>query len=89
MSDTRDTAAEILARAHAQELSDIRERFDALAGQSRATSEVTSAARAATFGAIDTLGWVWGPLYGAMLVRFLSWKWQFYTNIPLAIIGFE
>ncbi len=40
-----------------------------------------------TLGAIDTLGWVWGPLYGAMLVRFLSWKWQFYTNIPLAIIG--
>ncbi len=40
-----------------------------------------------TLGAIDTLGWVWGPLYGAMLVRFLSWKWQFYTNIPLAVIG--
>lgn len=38
-------------------------------------------------GAIDTLGWVWGPLYGAMLVRFLSWEWQFYLNIPLAVIG--
>jgi EmrB/QacA subfamily drug resistance transporter len=38
-------------------------------------------------GAIDTLGWVWGPLYGAMLVCFLSWRWQFYSNIPLAIIG--
>ena len=40
-----------------------------------------------TLGAIDTLGWVWGPLYGAMLVRFLSWRWQFYLNIPLALLG--
>ncbi|MGZ8754026.1 MAG: MFS transporter [Acidimicrobiia bacterium] len=40
-----------------------------------------------TLGAIDTLGWVWGPLYGAILVRFLSWRWQFYLNIPLAIVG--
>jgi hypothetical protein len=28
-----------------------------------------------------------GPLYGALLVRYLSWHWQFYLNIPLAIIG--
>ncbi len=38
-------------------------------------------------GAIETLGWVWGPLYGAMLVRFLSWQWQFWLNVPLALIG--
>jgi len=38
-------------------------------------------------GAIDTAGWVWGPLYGALLIRFLSWQWQFYLNIPLALIG--
>lgn len=38
-------------------------------------------------GAVDTLGWVWGPLYGAMLVRFLSWRWQFYLNVPLALLG--
>ncbi|MGB1253289.1 MAG: MFS transporter, partial [Candidatus Promineifilaceae bacterium] len=38
-------------------------------------------------GAIDTAGWVWGPLYGALLVRYLSWEWQFYLNIPLTIIG--
>jgi EmrB/QacA subfamily drug resistance transporter len=38
-------------------------------------------------GGIETLGWVWGPLYGAMLVRFLSWRWQFYLNIPLAVVG--
>ena len=38
-------------------------------------------------GAIETMGWVWGPLYGALLVRFLSWRWQFWLNIPLALIG--
>ncbi len=38
-------------------------------------------------GAIDTAGWVWGPLYGALLIRFLSWEWQFYLNIPLSLIG--
>ncbi|MDJ0665485.1 MAG: MFS transporter [Acidimicrobiia bacterium] len=37
--------------------------------------------------AVDTLGWVWGPLYGALIIRFLAWRWQFYFNIPLAIIG--
>ncbi len=40
-----------------------------------------------TLGAIETMGWVWGPLYGAMLVRFLSWQWQFWLNIPLALGG--
>jgi EmrB/QacA subfamily drug resistance transporter len=40
-----------------------------------------------TLGAIETMGWVWGPLYGAMLVRFLSWEWQFWLNIPFAIGG--
>jgi MFS family permease len=40
-----------------------------------------------TLGAIETMGWVWGPLYGAVLVRFLSWEWQFWLNIPLAIAG--
>lgn len=40
-----------------------------------------------TLGAIDTAGWVWGPLYGALLIRFLDWRWQFYINIPLSLIG--
>ena len=38
-------------------------------------------------GAIDTAGWVWGPLYGAVLIRFLTWQWQFYLNIPLSLLG--
>ena len=41
-----------------------------------------------TLGAIETMGWVWGPLYGALLVRFLSWRWQFWLNIPFTVIGF-
>lgn len=40
-----------------------------------------------TLGAIETMGWVWGPLYGAMLVRFLTWQWQFWLNVPFAIVG--
>lgn len=38
-------------------------------------------------GAVETLGWVWGPLYGAVLIRFLSWEWQFYLNVPLALVA--
>ncbi len=38
-------------------------------------------------GAVDTIGWVWGPLFGALLVRFLDWRWQFYLNVPLALVG--
>ncbi len=40
-----------------------------------------------TLGAVDTIGWVWGPLFGALLVRYLSWRWQFYLNVPLALAG--
>ena len=40
-----------------------------------------------TLGAIETMGWVWGPLYGAMLVRFLSWEWQFWMGVPLGLGG--
>ena len=49
--------------------------------------ENTRARALGVLGAIETLGWVWGPLYGAMLVRFLSWQWQFWLNVPLAVIG--
>ncbi len=49
--------------------------------------ERTRARALGILGAIETLGWVWGPLYGAMLVRLLSWQWQFWLNIPLAIVG--
>ncbi|MFT4036767.1 MAG: MFS transporter [Thermomicrobiales bacterium] len=39
-------------------------------------------------GAIDTLGWVLGPLWGALLVGIAPgeqpWRWAFWINIPLA-----
>jgi EmrB/QacA subfamily drug resistance transporter len=38
-------------------------------------------------GAVDTIGWVWGPLFGALLVRYLDWRWQFFLNIPLAVVA--
>ena len=38
-------------------------------------------------GAVDTAGWIWGPLYGALLVRYLNWRWQFYLNLPLSAIA--
>ena len=37
--------------------------------------------------AVETGGWVWGPIYGALLIRFLSWPWHFYLNIPLGLLG--
>ena len=37
--------------------------------------------------AIETIGWVWGPLYGAVLVRLATWHWQFHINVGLAVLG--
>src|SRR5918999_4542582 len=40
-------------------------------------------------GAVDTLGWVLGPIWGALLVEIApgqdSWRWGFIVNIPLAV----
>jgi len=43
-------------------------------------------------GAVDTLGWVLGPLWGAALVGVFSssdqpWRWVFYVNIPLCLLA--
>jgi len=59
----------------------------ALAAVSDAYPEERRGRALGALGAIDTLGWVWGPLFGAMLVRFLDWQWQFHLNVPLALIG--
>jgi EmrB/QacA subfamily drug resistance transporter len=40
-------------------------------------------------GAVDTLGWVLGPLWGALLMEIgpgaQTWRWAFIVNVPLAI----
>lgn len=40
-------------------------------------------------GAIDTLGWVLGPIWGATIVRFAPgaepWRWVFWINLPAGI----
>ncbi len=47
----------------------------------------TRARALGALAAIETLGWVWGPLYGAVLVRFFNWQTQFWLNVPLALGG--
>jgi len=37
--------------------------------------------------AVDTAGWIFGPLYGSFLVRYLDWRWQFYINIPASLVA--
>jgi EmrB/QacA subfamily drug resistance transporter len=59
----------------------------ALAVVGDAYAEGRRARALGTLGAIETMGWVWGPLYGALLVRFLSWEWQFWLNVPLGVVG--
>ncbi len=42
-------------------------------------------------GAVDTLGWVLGPIWGALLVEIApgqdAWRWVFVVNIPLALVA--
>lgn len=37
-------------------------------------------------GAFDTLGWVLGPVYGAIFLRFISWQGLFLLNVPLTLL---
>lgn len=47
--------------------------------------------RAAALGlvaAVDTAGWVAGPLWGAALVQWLGdWRWVFLVNLPIAALA--
>lgn len=43
-------------------------------------------------GAVDTLGWVLGPIWGAIVVGLLpigaeAWRWVFIVNVPLGLLA--
>ncbi|NWF68713.1 MAG: MFS transporter [Chloroflexi bacterium] len=39
-------------------------------------------------GAIDTLGWVLGHLYGGIFVQVVDdWRWLFWVNVPLTLLA--
>jgi EmrB/QacA subfamily drug resistance transporter len=38
-------------------------------------------------GAVDTAGWVVGPLYGALMVTRFEWRWIFFINVPLGLLA--
>ncbi|MEP7198412.1 MAG: MFS transporter [Chloroflexota bacterium] len=37
-------------------------------------------------GAVDTAGWVIGPLYGAAMVLLAQWRWIFFINVPISVV---
>jgi MFS family permease len=37
--------------------------------------------------AIDTAGWVAGSAYGAWITTWLGWRWTFWLNVPVALVG--
>ncbi len=37
--------------------------------------------------AVDTAGWVFGALYGGIIVRFWSWRTIFWLNLPIVLIA--
>ena len=37
--------------------------------------------------AMDTLGWVLGPVYGGVFMQFMSWQGLFWMNVPLTFIA--
>jgi MFS family permease len=38
-------------------------------------------------GAIDTLGWVLGHLYGGIFVQFFAWQGLFWINVPITFLA--
>lgn len=36
-------------------------------------------------GAVDTLGWVLGHLYGGLFVQVVHWHWLFWVNVPMVL----
>ena len=42
----------------------------------------------AIFMSITGFGMAIGPVIGGLFLSFLSWRWAFYVNVPMVIIGF-
>ncbi|MDQ4078966.1 MAG: MFS transporter [Chloroflexota bacterium] len=40
-----------------------------------------------TIAAVDTAGWVAGSAYGAWITTWLGWRWAFWVNVPIALLG--
>lgn len=38
-------------------------------------------------GAADTAGWIIGPLYGSLMLKFVGWHAIFWINVPLGLIS--
>ncbi|MDB5079528.1 MAG: hypothetical protein JWP00_1452 [Chloroflexi bacterium] len=38
-------------------------------------------------GAADTAGWVIGPLYGSLMLKFMGWHSIFWINVPLGLLS--
>jgi MFS family permease len=39
-------------------------------------------------GAVDTVGWVLGHLYGGIMVQFMTWPYLFWINLPIIAVMF-
>ncbi len=50
--------------------------------------ESESSKALAIFMSITGFGMAVGPVLGGLLLSFLSWRWAFYVNVPMVIIGF-
>lgn len=38
-------------------------------------------------GAVDTIGWVLGHLYGGIFVQVVHWHWLFWVNVPITLFA--
>jgi len=59
----------------------------ALAAVSDAVSDRRRPLAIAAVVAVDTAGWVAGSAYGAWVTTWLGWRWVFWLNVPVAIVG--
>jgi len=59
----------------------------ALAAVSDAVSPSRRSLAIAAVVAVDTAGWVAGSAYGAWITTWLGWRWTFWLNVPVAVVG--